>query len=152
MSDIDDIVEQLKQRRDELRVQMHLATRELQDEWHELEEKTEDFVSKAKLGEEDFLLGFHVALNQPLHRDNLYEYSVTEYRSFTVTYQARAFYEYSTFDVGSLILDVIIPEKSEIIWRGYVQTEIQFIYTSKEERQQRVRKAVHKLLKDFPPH
>ncbi len=51
MSDIDDIVEQLKQTRDELRVQMHLATRELQDEWHELEEKAEDFVSKAKLGE-----------------------------------------------------------------------------------------------------
>jgi hypothetical protein len=51
VSDIDDIVEQLKQRRDELRVQMHLATRELQDEWHELEEKTEDFVSKARLEE-----------------------------------------------------------------------------------------------------
>ena len=51
MSDIDDIVDQLKQRRDELRVQMHLATRELQDDWHELEEKTEAFESKARLDE-----------------------------------------------------------------------------------------------------
>lgn len=51
MGDIDDMVEQLKQKRDELRVQMHLASRELQDEWHELEEKTEDFMTKAGLSE-----------------------------------------------------------------------------------------------------
>ena len=51
MDDIDDIVAQLKQRRDELRVQMHLATRELQDRWHELEEKSEDFVERARLKE-----------------------------------------------------------------------------------------------------
>ena len=51
VSDIDDIVAQLKQKRDELRVQMHLASRDLQDEWHELEEKAEEFTAKARLGE-----------------------------------------------------------------------------------------------------
>ncbi len=51
MSDIDDIIDQLKQKRDELRVQMHLASREIQDEWEELEEKTDKFVTKARLGE-----------------------------------------------------------------------------------------------------
>ena len=51
VNDIDDIVAQLKQKRDEIRVQMHLATRELQDKWHELEEQTEDFVAQARINE-----------------------------------------------------------------------------------------------------
>lgn len=51
MADIDEMVAQLKQKRDELRVQVHLASKEVQDEWQELEEKMDDFSSKAKLGE-----------------------------------------------------------------------------------------------------
>ena len=53
MSDLDDILEQLKQKRDELRVQMHLASKEIQDEWQELEEKMEDFSAKARKFSED---------------------------------------------------------------------------------------------------
>ena len=48
MNDFDDLVEQLKRTRDEVRVQMHLASKELQDEWDELEEKMEEFSGKAK--------------------------------------------------------------------------------------------------------
>lgn len=48
MADIDDIVEELRQKRDELRVQMHLASKEIKDEWEDLEEKMEDFPSKTK--------------------------------------------------------------------------------------------------------
>jgi hypothetical protein len=51
MSDFDDILEQLKQRRDELRVQMHLASKEIKEDWDELEEKMEDFSKRAKLGD-----------------------------------------------------------------------------------------------------
>ena len=51
MSELDDLVGQLKQKRDELRVQIHLASKEAQDEWEELEGKMDDFTSKAKLGE-----------------------------------------------------------------------------------------------------
>ena len=51
MSDIDDLVEQLKQKRDELRVQVHLASKEVQEEWEELEGKAEDFMAKTRLGE-----------------------------------------------------------------------------------------------------
>jgi len=51
MSDFDDILEQIKMRRDELRVQMHLASREVKEEWEELEEKMEDFSKRAKLGD-----------------------------------------------------------------------------------------------------
>ena len=48
MTGIDDIVEELRQKRDEARVQIHLASKELKDEWEDLEEKMEDFSRKAK--------------------------------------------------------------------------------------------------------
>ena len=48
MTDFDDVIEELKQKRDELRVKMNLASKEIKDEWNELEEKMEDFSGKAK--------------------------------------------------------------------------------------------------------
>ena len=48
MDDFNELIEDLKQKRDELRVQMNLASKELKDEWDELEEKTEDFMRKVK--------------------------------------------------------------------------------------------------------
>ena len=48
MSDFDDLIEELKQKRDELRVQLHLATKDAKDEWEELEAKMEEFTAKAK--------------------------------------------------------------------------------------------------------
>ena len=49
MSDFDELIEELKQKRDELRVQVHLASREVQDEWTELEGKIDEFSARAKL-------------------------------------------------------------------------------------------------------
>ena len=49
MSDFDDLIDDLKQKRDELRVQIHLASREARDEWEELEEKTRKFMVKAEM-------------------------------------------------------------------------------------------------------
>lgn len=51
MSDLEDLLEQIKQKRDELKVQIHLGTKEVQDEWEELEGKMSDFAATAKLGE-----------------------------------------------------------------------------------------------------
>jgi vacuolar-type H+-ATPase subunit D/Vma8 len=51
MTDLDELFDQLKQKRDEVRVQIHLASKEVQDEWHDLEKKMEDFSNKAKLAE-----------------------------------------------------------------------------------------------------
>lgn len=48
MTDFDDLIEDLKQKRDELRVQMDLASKEVKEEWDELEEKTEKFLSRAQ--------------------------------------------------------------------------------------------------------
>ena len=49
MADFDDILEELKQKRDELRVQMHLASKEAQEEWEELEDKMKEFSRRAQL-------------------------------------------------------------------------------------------------------
>jgi len=57
MSDLDDLIADLKQKRDELRVQMHLASKEVQDEWAELEEKMQDFSSKAQISKTGEALG-----------------------------------------------------------------------------------------------
>lgn len=51
MSDIDDLVLSLKQMRDELRLQIHLARKEVQDDLEELEEKLDDMAAKAQLAE-----------------------------------------------------------------------------------------------------
>lgn len=48
MADLDDLIEELKQKRDELRVQVNLASREVKDEWEELEEKMGEFSDKAR--------------------------------------------------------------------------------------------------------
>ena len=48
MADFDDMLEELKQKRDELRVQMNLASKEVKEEWEELEEKMDEFSTKAK--------------------------------------------------------------------------------------------------------
>lgn len=53
MTDFNELFEQLRQTRDEVRVQMHLASREMKDEWEDLEEKMEDFSVKAKQFAED---------------------------------------------------------------------------------------------------
>ena len=50
MGEFEDLVADLKQKRDELRLKIHLASREAQDEWEELEEKMQEFSSKAELG------------------------------------------------------------------------------------------------------
>ena len=53
MPDFDDLIQELKQKRDELRVKVNLASKEIKDEWEELEEKMEEFSSKAKRFAED---------------------------------------------------------------------------------------------------
>ena len=50
MSEFEDLMDELKQKRDELRLKIHLGSKEAQDEWQELEKKMQDFSSRAELG------------------------------------------------------------------------------------------------------
>lgn len=49
MADIEDLLEDLKQKRDELRVQIHLGSKEAREEWEELEGKMKEFSRRAEL-------------------------------------------------------------------------------------------------------
>ena len=51
MSDFDEIVAEIKQKRDELRVQIALGSMELKDEWAGLEKKLEHFDARAAMRE-----------------------------------------------------------------------------------------------------
>ena len=53
MSGFDDLMQDLKQVRDEMRLQIHLASKEAKEEWDELEDKMEDFSAKAKKFSDD---------------------------------------------------------------------------------------------------
>ncbi len=46
--DIKKLMEELAQRRDELRLQLHLASKEAEDEWGELTEEWDKFLSRAE--------------------------------------------------------------------------------------------------------
>lgn len=49
MSSTDDWVEKLKQTRDEIKLQLHLGTKEAEDEWDELVGEWDKFAAKAQL-------------------------------------------------------------------------------------------------------
>ena len=53
MTEFDDIIEELKQKRDELRVQVHLASKEIKDEWEDLEQKMEELSGKTRQFSDD---------------------------------------------------------------------------------------------------
>ncbi len=51
MDDFNDLIGDLKQQRDELRVQINLASKEAKEEWEELESKMEKFSAEARLAQ-----------------------------------------------------------------------------------------------------
>ncbi len=51
MNEFNDVFDSLKQMRDELRVQIHLASKDVQDDWEELEDKMKNITDKAGLDE-----------------------------------------------------------------------------------------------------
>ena len=54
MADIDKVLAELKQKRDELALQIHLGSKEAQDEWAALEKKWEKFsADRHHVGEPD---------------------------------------------------------------------------------------------------
>lgn len=49
MNDFDDFTAKLKQTRDELKLQLHLASKEAEDEWEELVKEWDKFVHSRQL-------------------------------------------------------------------------------------------------------
>lgn len=49
MSDFDELLDGLKQARDEIQLHIHLASMDVRDEWADLEKRWEDFNARAEL-------------------------------------------------------------------------------------------------------
>lgn len=57
MPKVQDTIDDLKRRRDELALQIHLGSKEAQDEWDELEKKWKKFQADAELEESGKAIG-----------------------------------------------------------------------------------------------
>jgi len=67
MTDLNQLLQELKQRRDEMRVQIHLASKDIKDDWDDLEEKMQDFSAKtAKFSKDAKLKETGVGLSDAL--------------------------------------------------------------------------------------
>ncbi|GGH24066.1 hypothetical protein SAMN05444007_103450 [Cribrihabitans marinus] len=49
MSDLDDLIAEMRQKRDELRVKLHLAGKDARDDWEQAVSEWDRFVEKAQL-------------------------------------------------------------------------------------------------------
>ena len=56
----------------------------------------------------------------------------------------------SEYQVGTLILDVVLAHDRQLIWRGSASDEV-YPDLSPEAREKRIRSAVEKILAPFPP-
>jgi hypothetical protein len=54
------------------------------------------------------------------------------------------------YDEGSLIVDFLDPETKRVVWRGLARDEVNWRLTP-DEIDERIRKAVQKILSRFPP-
>jgi hypothetical protein len=103
----------------------------------------------------DVLVSYHIGIErkldvQTVHRGYGYGYGgYGRYRGYGAGggYSETRVTEY---DEGTFLLDLVEPQKMELIWRGSAQSRISS-KTSPEEREQRVREVVEKVLAQYPP-
>jgi hypothetical protein len=54
------------------------------------------------------------------------------------------------YPIGTVLIDMVAPSKKYVVWRGAAQAEVD-LDKQPEERRVRLDKAVHDILKQFPP-
>ena len=108
-----------------------------------LEERLVDdgFAKKDSAKGADFLLVYHVSARERL-TVNHFGYGAPYWwgRHATV----------SSWTEGTLILDVFSAKSGELVWRGWVSQTVSRS-SSPEKADRRIRRAVKKLLRNFPP-
>jgi len=102
---------------------------------------------KAMSGRPDFLVAYHIAIQQKLDAQTIYT-GYGPYRGWYGMGGAQTVVD--QYDVGTLLVDVIDPGTNDVIWRGTAQSRLQELKTP-EERQARIQDAVNRVLEQFPP-
>ena len=54
------------------------------------------------------------------------------------------------FPVGTIVMDITVPGRDTIVWRGAARREVNF-ETSDQKRREVIERAIRDLFKDFPP-
>ncbi len=110
-------------------------------------------------GTPDFLVGFSAAVDNQLQAmtiDRYYGYTQSTYltRAGTARDYPRETMGRQTvvqeYQQGTLVLDFSTPDPRRLIWRGYARSVID-PNSTQEQRDKRLREAVRKMLRDFPP-
>jgi hypothetical protein len=105
------------------------------------------FVRSAS-GTPDFLVGYHLAVDQKIDADTVYRgYGAGPYRGVygPTTYVRQ-------YDVGTLLIDVLQPQPREVIWRGWAKAPLEEgDDVPLSQREERAQEAVTRILERFPP-
>jgi hypothetical protein len=91
----------------------------------------------------DFLVSHTVAIQQQVSAS-----SINDFYGPSYSRASRVYVE--TYEVGTLVIDVLDPRKSQVIWRGSYQARLTPA-SNPSQREERVRTAVHAVLERFPP-
>jgi hypothetical protein len=54
------------------------------------------------------------------------------------------------YPVGTIVMDITVPNRDTIVWRGAARREVNF-ETSDQKRREVIERAIRDLFKDFPP-
>ena len=110
-------------------------------------------LSKAPRGEADFLVSQHIGVQQKLQVDTTqygygYGFGYGAWGGPIGGFPSQT--TISQYEQGTLVIDFVRPESSNLIWRGTGQTRVRKT-TSPQEREKLIREAVTKILSQFPP-
>ena len=95
-------------------------------------------------GSADLLIHYHASVNQ---RADVY--TVDSEHGYEYTGEEDQTYEYE-YEEGTLVLCVADPETSQIVWRGWVQTNVEGVMDNPDRMEQRLAEAVRRVLERFP--
>lgn len=110
-------------------------------------------------GTADFLVGYTAAVNDEVRAETINRYAGYVQSSYLAQTQSTRYFPRDTigrqtatysYQQGSLILDVSLPEPKRLIWRAYARAVID-PNDSEGHKKQVVGNAVRRMLKDFPP-
>jgi hypothetical protein len=106
---------------------------------------------KIEDGKPDFLIKYNAAVESKMEVSTLQDYGVrtsqlshTRFAGVKQTVSARQ------YDEGTLLISAIDPATQKPIWQGDMQAEVNKNKKA-EARNKRIKKAVRKILKRFPP-
>jgi hypothetical protein len=99
-------------------------------------------------GSADFIVHYHAALQDNLSQTTVDDaYDNATYAEHTRNWDFQYTHEWLE---GTLLIDILDSSTNELVWRGSAQAELSLTATD-EERDKRVKEAVKKMLKNFPP-